>query len=189
MRLYIRQKGCNYQFYKGDDKEPFVKGYWKSSWRTKLHSKIITLDNRDIATIKFKYAAWFWESETKTVYEIVLDEMNEVVTINCLNSWRGHYSFGFRHHKYDFYFHQGHKRSLYKDNIQVAKYDKQTVSWWDNDTAFILSNNDENEILLLSLFLMFDMGESYEADLNIDLGQALSGIKEYDSSWVPNKYK
>jgi len=185
MRLYIRQKGTDYQFYKGDDKEPFLKGFWKSSWKIKLHSKILTLDNSELANIRFKYAPWFWEKGSKTEYELALSEFKEIVTIKCLNSWRGHYAFTFCNHKYDFYRHTGHKKSLYKDNVQVAKYDKQVVNWWDNDSGFIISNNDENEILLLSLFLMLDMGEFNEADLNIDFGQGLDGVKEYNSRWTP----
>lgn len=185
MRLYIRQKGNNYQFYKGDEKEPFAKGFWKRSWKTRLHSKILGLDNCELSTIRLKYAPWFWEKGTKTEYEITLCESNEIIIVKCLNSLRGHYSFEFNQNKYEFYFHQGHKKSLYRSDLQVAKYDKQVVSWWDNDSGLIVSNNDENEILLLSLFLMFDMGEFNEVDLTVDLGQGLDGVKEYDPRWVP----
>lgn len=187
MRIYIRQNGNHYKFYKDDDTEPFTQGYWKSSWKIKLHAKILTLDNKALATIEFKYAPWFWEKHTKTEYKITFHQTSESIIVFCLKSWSGHYSFTFNDQKYDFYFHQGHKKSLYKDKIQVAKYDKQTVSWWENDSAFIISNNDENELLLLSLFLLFDMGEYNEAAFNFDFGQAFKGDKEYDSRWIPTR--
>jgi hypothetical protein len=67
----------------------------------------------------------------------------------------------------------------------MAKYDKRTVQMWNNDTGFIISNNDENKLLLLAIFLTFDMGENIDGDVNVDLGNLTGGVKEFNNYWQP----
>jgi|SRR5690606_7580481 hypothetical protein len=184
MRLYIRQKGHKYKFFEDDNEEEILHGLWDSGWRQRLHSKIFDKDNQELVTITLKKAPAFWRMN-KTTYQIRLHRENIDVEVKAVNAYKGHWTFEYKGDKYDLYFHYGLKKSLFKNEYQVAKYDKGTVHVWDNDSGFIISNNDENKLLLLAIFLTFDMGESMDGDVNVDLGNLTGGVKEFNSYWQP----
>ena len=184
MRLYIRQKGHSYKFFEGDNEEEIFHGFWDSGWRVRLHSRIFDKDNLELVSVTLIKAPLFWRLN-KTIYRIQLHNENIDIAVRAVNAYKGHWTFELNEARYDFYIHFGHKKSLYKNDNQVAKYDKGTVHLWSNDSGFIVSNNDENKLLLLALFLTFDMGESMDGDVNVDLGNLTSGVKEFNSYWQP----
>jgi len=184
MRLYIRQKGQNYKFYEGDKEEAILHGMWRDGWRKPLHSKIFNNDNQELVTTTLTKNPSFWSSQKKT-YQIRFHLENIDIEVKAIKAYKGHWAFEFKGDQYDFYFHYGLKKSLFKNDNQVAKYDKGTVHFWDNDSGFIISNNDENKLLLLALFLTFDMGETSDADININFGNLTGGVKEYNKYWHP----
>ena len=180
MRIYIKQRGSRYKFFKGKEEgEPFLIGYWDSKRKIGLHSKILNTEKEELVTIDISYSPWFWKMH-KIIYRIVFHKLNAEVEVKAANYFRGHWTFVFGGDRYDYYAHYGRKKSLYKNDNQVAKYSMGTVNVWDRDFGFIISNNDENELLLLSVFLMLDMGEDMDGDLNIDLGNMVAGVKEYN---------
>jgi hypothetical protein len=184
MRLYIRQKGHKYQFFEGDNEEEILHGHWDSGWRVKLHSKIFDSDNQELVTVTLTKAPAFWRMN-RTTYRIQLHKEGIDIEIKGANAYRGHWTFELNEDKYDFYFHRGHKKSLHKNGNQVARYDKGTVHMWDNDSGFIIANNDENRLLLLAIFLTFDMGEDMDGDVNVNFGNLTGGVKEYNNYWQP----
>ncbi|MFI5406642.1 MAG: hypothetical protein ACHQ1D_09030 [Nitrososphaerales archaeon] len=184
MRLYIRQKGHKYDFFENDIEEGILHGYWDNKRKIGLHSKILDKDNQELVTVTLTKAPAFWRMN-KTTYRIQIHKENIDFEIKAVNAFKGHWTFELNGDKYDFYFHFGLKKSLYKNGNQVAKYDKGTVHIWNNDTGFIISNNDENKFLLLAIFLTFDMGENMGGDFNIDLGNLTGGVKEFNSNWQP----
>lgn len=186
MRFYIRQRGHHYKFFEGDKEVETFNGYWDRGWRVKLHSKIFDSEKRELATITLTKAPFFWRLN-KTIYQIQIHNENIKIEVKAINAYRGHWGFKLNQNRYDFYFHFGHKKSLFKDNQQVAKYDKGAVHMWANDSAFIVANNDESKLLLLALFLTFDMGQSMNGDVNVDLGNLTGGVKEFDNNWYPTK--
>lgn len=184
MRLYIRQQGHEYKFFEGNNEEEILHGLWNSGWRVRLHSRILDKDNQELVTIILTKAPAFW-GMNKTTYQIRLHKENIDIEVKAVNAYKGHWTFGLNGDRYDYYFHFGQKKSLYKNDNQVAKYDKGIVHMWDNDTGFIVSNNDENKLLLLAMFLMFDMGENIDSDVNVDFGNLTGGVKEFNDHWQP----
>lgn len=184
MTLYIRQNGHKYKFFEGNNEEEILHGLWESKWRQPLRSRIFDKTNQELATITLTKAPAFWRMN-KTTYQIHLHNEDTNVEVKVANAYKGHWTFEFKGDKYDFYFHHGLKKSLFKNDNQVAKYDKGTVHIWNNDSGFIIANNDENKLLLLAIFLTFDMGESMNGDVNVDLGNVTGGVKEFNTYWQP----
>lgn len=186
MRLYIRQKGSRYKFYENDNEVETLTGYWERKRKLGLYSKIVDAENKEVVTVTLTNSPWFWELN-KTTYRIVLPSENLTVDVKAVNYYKGHWTFNLNTDKYDFYFHRGHKKSLFRNGSQVAKYNKGTVHLWNNDSGYIIANSDENRLLLLSLFVMFDMGEYMDADVNVDLGKLDGGVIESNDHWQPAK--
>lgn len=184
MRFYIKQGGNHYKFFKNkEDTEAFLTGFWDSKWRTGIYSKICD-DSEELVTIKFENSPFFWRIN-RTTYKLTFHKSKLEIIVNTVNHFKGHWTFLLNEHKYDYFQHAGRKMSLYKNDRQVAKYKMGTVHLWESDSGFVISNNDEDALLLIALFLMLDMGETNGADLTLDLGNVFAGVKEYNEYWQP----
>ena len=184
MRLFIRQKGYKYQFFRDNEEEPYLFGLWDRKRKLGLYSKILAKDNKELVAVAFSNNPWFWNA-SKTKYKIIFHEEKTELEVKAVNYFKGHWTFDLNGDKYDYYFHYGHKKSLFKNGNQVAKCDKGKVHFWNTDSGFIIANNDENSLLLLSLFIMVDMGDSMDGDVNVDLGNLPGGVREYNNYWQP----
>lgn len=43
---------------------------------------------------------------------------------------------------YDYYIHKGQRKSLFKNNIQIVKYDKKKFNFFYKDTMYIEANKN-----------------------------------------------
>ena len=186
MRLYIRQKGHKYNFFENDIEEEILHGHWDSKWRTGPYSKIFDKDNQELVAVSLTKAPAFWRLN-KTTYRIQIYKDGIDIEVRAVNAYKGHWTFQLKGDKFDFYFHYGLKKSLFKNDVQVAKYDKGTVHMWNDDSGFIVANNDENRLLLLAIFLTFDMGENMDGDVNVNLGNLTGGVRELNNHWQPTR--
>jgi len=184
MRFYIKQGGNQYKFFRNkEDTEPFLTGYWDSKWRTGVYSKIRD-SNEELVTINYEIGPAFWRMN-KTSYKITFHKLGQEIIVNTANHFKGHWTFCLNEDKYDYFQHPGRKMSLYKNDKQIAKYKMGTVHMWESDSGFVISNSDENVLLLIALFLMLDMGETNGADITLDLGNVFAGVKEWNEYWQP----
>ncbi|WP_148041377.1 hypothetical protein [Rufibacter immobilis] len=167
-----------------DDKEEAFTGFWDRKRKVGLFGKILSSEKEELVSVNLSNSPFFWNLN-KTEYKILLHRESTEITLKAVNAYKGHWTFLYGTDSYDFYFHQGHKKSLFRNGNQVAKHDKGKVNFWDYDSGFIVADNEENKLLLLALFLTFDMGESMDGDINIDLGNLMAGVKSYDSNWYP----
>lgn len=184
MKLFIRQKGHTYKFFEDDSEEESFHGLWDRNRKAGLHSKIFDKEKQELVTVTLTKAPAFWRMN-KTTYQIHLHKENLFIDVKAINAYKGHWTFELNGNRYDFYFHYGHKKSLYKNDNQVAKFDRGVVHMWSNDSGFIIANNDENKLLLLAILLTFDMSESMDGDVNIDLGNLTGGVREFNKYWQP----
>jgi hypothetical protein len=78
-------------------------------------------------------------------------------------------------------------KSIYRNDIQIAKVDKAKFHLFERDTIYIDCNNDENELLLIGLTLTFDMGQDNNGStLTFDFGNiAGPQAKKFNKDWKP----
>ena len=89
---------------------------------------------------------------------------------------------------YDIYGHKGRKFSIYKNNRQVAYWDKQAVSWFAGDNYKFIADKGSDAVLLIGFCLVIDNYRSDDHDgkaVNIDVGNLFFQAKKFDSSWQP----
>ncbi len=186
MRVFIKQNGRKYKFLKDkEDEEPLWTAFWDSKWKTGVFSKIS--DSKEVlVTIEYENQPPFWRAN-KTTYRITVHQLHQKVIVKTVSHLRGCWTFVFNENKYDYFEHSGRKMSLYKNDVQVAKYKMGTVHAWERDFGFVIANSDENVLLLIALFLMLDMGQINDADVTLDLGNVFGGVKEWNEYWLPAK--
>lgn len=132
-------------------------------------------------TIK-KRLSWF-----KAKYDITRWD-NNVFQFRTKSIWKLHYQCQFGPDTYDIYGHRGRKYSVYKNDIQVAWWDKKAVSWFAGDNYKITADKDCDIDLIISFCLIVDNFSYNDKDGNTvtyDLGNIGFQAKKFDNSWHP----
>jgi uncharacterized protein YxjI len=127
---------------------------------------------------------WSWFN---TRYEITLWDGNKI-EFTTASLWKSHYQCRFGNDLYDIYGHRGRKYSVYKNNLQVAWWDKEMVSWFEGDNYRIIADEDSNYELIMGFCLMLDNRYSDNDNgttVTIDFGSIGPEAKKFDEKWRP----
>jgi uncharacterized protein YxjI len=132
-------------------------------------------------TINKKFA-WF-----KAAYDITRWD-NNVFQFRTRSIWKVHFQCQSGSDNYDIYGHRGRKYSIFKNNIQVAWWDKKAVSWFAGDNYKIRADNECDIELIVSFCLVIDNFASNHKGGNtitFDLGNLGLQAKKFDNTWLP----
>jgi uncharacterized protein YxjI len=130
-------------------------------------------------TIKQKWT-WF-----KTSYDLTRHD-NITLQFRTVKYWRRHYQCILGTDSYDIYGHNGRKYSIYKNNSQIAWWDKESVAWFNGDNYKLVANNNVDIELLICFCLIMDNKTSQNNKGNtvtIDFGHIGPQAKKFDSNW------
>jgi hypothetical protein len=125
---------------------------------------------------------WSWFG---TTYKIIYG--NEVLNFTTKSYWKLHYQCQHQNDKYDIYGHRGRKYSIYKNEVQIAYWDKEAVSWFSGDNYMILTDNDANHQLLIGFCLILDNDKNNDKDgatVTYDFGNIGWQEKKYNPNWI-----
>ena len=91
--------------------------------------------------------------------------------------------------QYDIYVHKGRKYSIFKNDVQIAFWDKNAESWFSATHYKLVADNDCDFELLICFCIIADNFTKDENGgsgvFNIDLGSHGTGFKEFDLNWRP----
>ncbi len=166
-RIYINESEC----------------YFADSKLVSLLSKIYLFyhsENKARVTIKKK---WGWFSAK---YDIRYG--NDLLNFTTRSFWKLHYQCQFRNDLFDIYGHRGRKYSVYKNDQQIARWDKEMVTWFEGDNYHIVVDECCEYELVIAFCLIIDNYSSKSNDGNtmtIDLGNIGFQERAFDSSWRP----
>ena len=96
------------------------------------------------------------------------------------------YTFKMEDDIYDVHPHRGSKTSIFKNNIQIAYYDRRLFNRFNKTVIDIIANRDTDIEIILLLISTIDFDfedDSYTA--TIDLGNLLQS-KKFDKEWTPS---
>ncbi len=111
-----------------------------------------------------------------------------LVALRTISFWRSHFQCNNGPDLYDIYGHRGRKYSVYKNDRQIAWWDKQAVSWFNGDNYKIIANKNCDKELVISLCLAIDNYASNDNEkkaLNFDIGKIGPQARKFDPSWQP----
>ena len=184
MEIDINQKKISI----GDKYQIFIDGqmsYFASRQFLQLLPEINLFDTnrggRPRMTIN-KRLSWL-----KAKYDITRWDYN-VFKFRTKSIWKLHYQCQFFMDTYDIYGHMGRKYSIYKNDTQVAWWDKKAVSWFAGDNYKIHAGKDCDIDLVISFCLIVDNFSHDNKDGNTvtyDFGNIGFQTKKFDKTWLP----
>jgi hypothetical protein len=178
MDIVIKRKGTNLKMYVDNNSYFTFSGYW---WTILGKSKAEVFDNKNekIYQIRKKFRLFEWK-----LYYDILDKTNNLLKLEPLNKRHSLYRIMLHQDSYQLKIHKGRKKSIFKNNIQIAAIDEPLVSGANRDTIKIKADRDADLglIFLLVMCNNIDIGGDYE--LTFDLGN-VSNMEEIDLNWRP----
>ena len=184
MRIDINQKKISI----GDKYQVFIDGqpmYNASSELFRLLS-VINLYRKDepepILTIRKRWSFF------KPRYDIKLRN-NITLEFTATSFWKMHDQCFCSPDIYNIYGHRGRKHSVYRNDTQVAWWEKEAVSWFDGDNYSIIADNDCNIELIIAFCLIIDNHKSENHDnkgVSIDVGNIGGQVKKFNPEWQPS---
>lgn len=127
----------------------------------------------------------FWWFNAK--YEITRHD-NTVLVFHTKSFWKNHFQCHYDADLYDIYGHRGRKFSVYKNDKQVAWWNKQKVTWFEGDNYKIIADNNCDYDLIITFCLIIDNYSSNDSSNNtvtIDFGNIGPQARLFDSTWQP----
>jgi hypothetical protein len=111
-----------------------------------------------------------------------------VLEFRTVSVWKCEYECQVGQDCYHIYGHRGRKYSIYKNDKQIAWWNKNAVSWFAGDNYKIISDADADIDLLISFCLIIDNFSSDSGKgntINIDLGNIGFQARKFDPAWQP----
>ena len=183
MEIDINQKKISI----GDKYQIFTDGQQTHSASRELFRLLAVVDlyennnERPRMTIRKRFSFF------KAMYDITRWD-NNVLEFRTISFWRSQYQCQVGKDMYDIYGHRGRKYSIYKNDQQVAWWDKAVVSWFAGDNYKIFANANSDPELLMSFCLIIDNFRSDNHDghaINIDIGNIGFQTRKFDPDWQP----
>lgn len=183
MEIDINQKKISV----GDKYQIFVDGKQTYTASVKLFRLLTEIhlfdyyDNRPKYIIKKKMA----------IFNVAFDlttQNNRVFQFRTEKYWKGHYYCQIGQDFYEVFAHKGRKYSIYKNNIQIAWWDKEAVAWFNGDNYKIVTDGDSDYELIISFCLIIDSTFSKsnnKSTATIDFGKVGPEAKKFDPAWHP----
>jgi uncharacterized protein YxjI len=113
---------------------------------------------------------------------------NNVLEFRTVSFWKSYYRCQCGPDNYEIFGHRGRKYSIFKNDQQVAWWDKNAVAWFAGDNYKILANRDCDIELIIDFCLTIDNFYNDNHDgklLTIDIGQIGPQAKKFDDNWQP----
>ncbi len=183
MVIDINQKKISF----GDKYRIFINGERRYAAATELISfmpRLYLFDNAKSRARLTMEKRWTW---FKTRYKVALHD-GGVLDFITVSVWRMHHQCRDGEDLYDIYAHKGRKHSVYKNDVQVAWWDKDMVSLFDGDNFRIIADDDCNYELIMGFCLMLDNHNSSNdstATITFDFGNIGAEARAFDPSWRP----
>jgi uncharacterized protein YxjI len=162
------------------EKQPAYRAVVKLfSWRRKINLSKESGDE-PLLTIKKR---WSWP-----VFKYDILRNNSVLPFRVIKLLKRYCQCVDGNDVYDIYGQSGRKVSVYKNDIQIAWWDQNMVSWFNGDNYTITADKDADVELLIAFCLVIDDASSRNTEGNtvtIHLGSPWKGEREFDPEWRP----
>ncbi len=181
MVININQKKIAFE----DKYRIYVNGKLSHSASTELISflpRLYLFSNQSSRARLIMKKRWSWFN---TKYRVTLWDGNDI-NFTTVSLWRSHYQCQEGVNLYDIYGHKGRKHSVYKNDVQVAWWDKEMVSWFEGDNYKLVADDDSDYELIVAFCLMLDNQNSSNDNGNtviIDFGNIGPQAKEFNYEW------
>lgn len=183
MEIDINQKKISI----GDKYQIFIDGQLTHTASTKLFRWLAEINLFENGSGSPKYTIKKKWTFFNTSFDLTgLD--NNVLEFRTKSFWKSHYFCQVGQDLFEIFGHRGRKYSIYKNNKQVAWWDKKAVAWFNGDNYKIIADKDCDPELIVSFCLIIDNTRSNDNNgnaLTIDLGNIGPQARKFDPTWQP----
>ncbi len=119
-------------------------------------------------------------------YSLEMDNGSEAL-FYTVKYWKNHYRCEYRGKGYDIYGHRKRKFSIFKNDNQIARFEKEAVSYFEGDNYKLTADDDVEVILLLGFVLVIDNYRNRSRNrgiINYDFGSVFEA-RPFDENWIP----
>ncbi|MCX6236109.1 MAG: hypothetical protein NTY07_00900 [Bacteroidia bacterium] len=183
MEIDINQKKISI----GDKYQIFINGQQTHVASKELFKLLPVIDLFEIGTVKAKLKINKRFSGIKAKYDITRWDSN-IIEFRTISFWKLHYQCHNGSDTYDIYGHKGRKYSIFKNNSQVAFWDKQSVTWFAGDNYKIIADKECDVDLLIAFCLIIDNFASDDREGNtvtVNYGNIGFWARKFDKNWLP----
>ncbi|MBN8835648.1 MAG: hypothetical protein J0I09_00160 [Sphingobacteriia bacterium] len=113
---------------------------------------------------------------------------NNILEFRTKSFWKYQYQCQCGTDFYEIYGHLGRKFSIFKNDIQIAWWDKKAVSWFAGDNYKIIAENNCDKDLVISFCIIIDnfYNDNHDGNMvNFDFGNLGFNLKKFDHDWQP----
>jgi uncharacterized protein YxjI len=187
MRIDINQKKISI----GDKYLIFTEGQQTHSASTELFrflSVINLFDKESSRALLTINKQWSWLGPK---YDIQLRDNNNL-KFTTKSLWKLHYQCQDGQDLFDIYGNRGRKYSVYKNDTQIAWWDKEAVTWFEGDNYKIFADKYCNCELIIAFCLIIDNYASNNKEgstVSIDLGNIGGQTRKFNPDWQPKTEK
>lgn len=186
MEIDINQKKITI----GDKYQIFIDGKQTHYASSKLFRLLAEINLFEVVSDRHKYTIKKKLTFLNTACDLTRWD-GHVMQFRTTSFWKKHYYCQAGKDFYEIYGHRGRKYSIYKNDKQIAWWDKRAVSWFNGDNYKIIADNDCDTELLISFCLVIDNAFSNKNDgntLRIDIGHIGPQAKKFNPDWQPKLF-
>jgi hypothetical protein len=112
----------------------------------------------------------------------------DVFPFTTISVLKHHYTCTIGADRYDIYGHRGRKYSIFKNDRQVAWWDKAAVTWFAGDNYRITADNNADREALIAFCLIIDnfRSDDHNETVSYDVGNLGFQAKKFDPEWQPS---
>jgi uncharacterized protein YxjI len=181
MEIDINQKKISI----GDKYQIFTDGKQTHYASTKLFRQLAEINLFENSSSRPKYLIKKRWAFFNTSFDLISWD-NNVLEFRTKSFWKNHYLCQVGQDLFEIYGHRGRKYSVYKNDKQVAWWDKEAVAWFNGDNYKIIADKDCDHELIISFCLIIDNTQSNDGNtLTIDIGNIGPQAKKFDTNWQP----
>jgi hypothetical protein len=142
---------------------------------------VTTPSRAQTLTIRRRFALF------KADYDIVLPD-GKVAQFRTQSYWQKHFQCTCGADNYDIYGHRGRKFSVYKNDVQVAWWERNSITFFKGDSYRIVTESGPVHLMVIAFCLIIDNYSNSDGSSNmitINFGSLIGGARPFDPSWAP----
>jgi uncharacterized protein YxjI len=171
----------------GDKYNIFIDGQLSHTASTEVFRFLAVINLFDVGGSRLTINKKNWWFKAK--YNITLND-NNVLEFRTKSFWKNHFQCQYGLNLFDIYGHKGRKVSVFKNDKQVAWWNKQKVTWFEGDNYKIIADTNSDNEIIIAFCLIIDNYNSNDKGGNtitIDFGSIGPQARAFDATWLPKQ--
>ncbi|NSL86118.1 hypothetical protein ECE50_004695 [Chitinophaga sp. Mgbs1] len=188
MILLISRRNHAITIFQENEQQVLATGRWERVRRAGKQLWLYSHNNRQELHIRRNPCKWFqWSWNITYTLTFSRDLHPQEFRISCVKYVPPHWEMTAGEHTWHYFAHNGHAKSIFRDDRQVAGIDKDAFYWFNQEMMYIALNHEEEPLLIAGLALLFNLESNDDAEMfSVDLGAYYGpGTKKYDKTWRP----